>query len=38
MTFKQITALIGLALALFSTYKALQRVRQEFAQQPSLEA
>ncbi len=38
MTAKRITALIGLALALFSTYKALQRVRQEFAQQPSLEA
>ena len=31
-------ALIGLALALFSASRALQRVRQEFAQQPSLEA
>jgi hypothetical protein len=38
MTSKRIAALIGLALALFSTYKALQRVRQEFAQQPSPEA
>jgi hypothetical protein len=38
MTMERITALIGLALAVFSTYKALQRVRQEFAQQPLLDA
>jgi hypothetical protein len=31
MTMKQIVALIGLALALFSAYKALERVRREFA-------
>jgi hypothetical protein len=28
---KQIAALIGLALALFGAYKALERVRREFA-------
>lgn len=37
MTIKQITALFGLALALFGAYKALERVRREFGQ-PSLEA
>jgi hypothetical protein len=31
MTMKQITALIGLAVALFGAYKALERVRREFA-------
>jgi hypothetical protein len=31
MTLKQILALVGLALALFSAYKALDRVRREFA-------
>jgi hypothetical protein len=31
MTMKQIAALIALALALFSLYKALERVRREFA-------
>jgi hypothetical protein len=31
MTLKQIAALLGLALALFSAYKALGRVRREFA-------
>jgi len=28
---KQIAALIGLALALFGAYRALERVRREFA-------
>jgi len=28
---KQIAALIGLAIALFGAYKALERVRREFA-------
>jgi hypothetical protein len=28
---KQIAALIGLAVALFGAYKALERVRREFA-------
>ena len=28
---KQIAALIGLAVALFGAYKAIQRVRREFA-------
>jgi hypothetical protein len=28
---KQIVALIGLAVALFGAYKALERVRREFA-------
>jgi hypothetical protein len=31
MTMKQIAALVGLALALFSAYKAFERVRREFA-------
>ncbi len=31
MTLKQILALVGLALALLSAYKALDRVRREFA-------
>jgi hypothetical protein len=31
MTIKQIAALIGLALALLGAYKALERVRKEFA-------
>jgi hypothetical protein len=31
MSIKQIVALIGLAVALFGAYKALERVRREFA-------
>jgi len=31
VTIKQIAALVGLALALFGAYKALERVRKEFA-------
>jgi hypothetical protein len=31
MSLKQIVALIGLAVALFGAYKALERVRREFA-------
>jgi hypothetical protein len=31
MSMKQIAALIGLALALFGAYRALERVRREFA-------
>jgi hypothetical protein len=31
MSFKQIVALIGLAVALFGAYKAIERVRREFA-------
>jgi hypothetical protein len=31
MSMKQIAALIGLAVALFGAYKALERVRREFA-------
>jgi hypothetical protein len=30
MTFKQIAALFGLAVALFGAYKAIERVRREF--------
>jgi hypothetical protein len=31
MSIKQIAALIGLAVALFGAYKAIERVRREFA-------
>jgi hypothetical protein len=31
MSIKQISALIGLAVALFGAYKAIERVRREFA-------
>jgi len=31
MSVKQIAALIGLAIALFGAYKAIERVRREFA-------
>jgi hypothetical protein len=31
MSMKQIAALIGLAVALFGAYKAIERVRREFA-------
>jgi len=31
MSMKQIAALIGLAIALFGAYRALERVRREFA-------
>ena len=34
MTIKQITALLGLAFALFGVFKALERVRREFARDP----
>jgi hypothetical protein len=31
MSIRQIAALIGLAIALFGAYKAIERVRREFA-------
>jgi hypothetical protein len=31
MSIRQIAALIGLAVALFGAYKAIERVRREFA-------